>query len=100
MEFTLLQANAVHIQPCQEASRHSVLGDKYFPSEESARRAVKDGIAPGTMFVAMQGEDCAGFFYYLPNGVFHSFPYLHLLTASPTYRDKGAAASCFAPALR
>ncbi|WP_373262502.1 GNAT family N-acetyltransferase [Hungatella hathewayi] len=41
------------------------------------------------MYIALIKDRCAGFFYYIPKGCFHSFPYLHLIAVKEEYRGQG-----------
>lgn len=67
----------------------SSLGNYYFKSEGSARKAIEEGLEQGNLFVAIEQDVCTGFMFYITNGVFHSFPYLHLIAVKEEYRGKG-----------
>lgn len=49
----------------------------------------KGMLGQGMLYIALIKNDCAGFFYYIPKGCFHSFPYLHLISVKKAYRNKG-----------
>lgn len=78
-----------HLEDCEEMLENSELGKRYFEREGSARDAVIEGIDSGNMYVALDNDQCIGFFYYIPKGAFHSFPCLHLLATKEKHRSKG-----------
>ena len=41
------------------------------------------------LYVAFADKECVGFYYIIPKGAFHSFPYLHLIVVKEEYRGKG-----------
>lgn len=83
------KASVEHLNDCVEALQNSDLGKYYFSKENSARNAVIEGIESGNTYVALENNVCIGFFYYIPNGAFHGFPYLHLIAVDESYRCKG-----------
>lgn len=89
MNIHLIQGSEKHLTDCEDALRNSELGRQYFTSEGSARHAVEEGINAGTLYVALLNDEFAGFVYYIPKGIFHSFPYIHLLVVSPSQRGGG-----------
>ena len=47
-------------------------------------------LAKKELFVALKDQgDCLGFMYYMPKGVFGSYPYLHLIAVKDEYRNLG-----------
>ena len=89
MEITIEKGHIKHLNDCEQALLNSTLGKKYFSENKAAAKAVKEGLKQGTLFVAKAQDDCIGFAYYIPNGIFHSFPLLHLLAVKETHRGKG-----------
>ena len=78
-----------YLLDCEEALINSELGKNYFPNEGSGAKAIKEGLAQGTLYVALFNHTCAGFIWYIPVGAFHSFPYLHILAIKEEYRGRG-----------
>lgn len=78
-----------YLEDCEEAFNNSELGKQYFAAESSAEKAVIEGINSGKLYVALENDQCIGFMYYIPEGAFHSFPYLHLIAVKEEYRGKG-----------
>ena len=85
----IIKANEKHLSDCALALEDSELGRNYFSKEGSALEAVREGLSAGTLYVAVEDETVLGFMYYIPNGAFHSFPYLHLFVVSPKQRGSG-----------
>ena len=91
-DISIEKGSLEHLNDCEDALINSELGKKYFSSEGSAAKAVKEGLERGTLYIANVNGVCAGFVYYIPNGIFHSFPLLHLLAVKETFRGKGIGA--------
>jgi ribosomal protein S18 acetylase RimI-like enzyme len=89
MKITIEKGNAEYLEDCEEALLNSELGKKYFTGNGNAEKAVKEGLEQGTLYISKIYNDCVGFLYYIPNGIFHSFPLLHLLVVKEAYRGKG-----------
>ena len=89
LNIKIIKGNDGHLMDCEEALMKSALGDHYFQSEGSARKAIEEGLGQGNLFVAIADDLCAGFMFYITNGAFHSFPYLHLVAVKEEYRGKG-----------
>lgn len=89
MEIKIIKGNYEHLKDCEEALLKSSLGNHYFQSEGSAYKAIEEGLEQGNLFVAMVQDVCTGFMFYITNGAFHSFPYLHLIAVKEEYRGKG-----------
>lgn len=89
MNIKIIKGNFEHLKDCEEALLKSSLGQHYFESEGSALNAIEEGLAQGNLYVAIDQEVCTGFMFYITNGAFHSFPYLHLIAVKEEYRGKG-----------
>lgn len=90
MEIRLCQGTQEHLSDCQEALMNSDLGRVYFNDAEKARKAVVEFIDTGKLLVALNEDHvCLGFIGYIPNGAFHSFPYLHIIAVKTEYRNLG-----------
>ncbi len=85
----IIKGSEKYLLGCAEALEDSDLGKYYFARKGSAKEAVLEGINAGTLYVALENEELRGFMYYLPNGVFHSFPYLHLIVTKKSNRSCG-----------
>ncbi|WP_314059202.1 GNAT family N-acetyltransferase [uncultured Vagococcus sp.] len=89
MNITITKGSLKNLSDCEEALLNSDLGQRYFPSIESASKAVREGLTQETLYIASHHDDCVGFIYYIPAGAFHSFPYIHLISIKKGYRGKG-----------
>jgi ribosomal protein S18 acetylase RimI-like enzyme len=79
-----------YISDCEEALIQSELGRRYFHTEGSARRALEEGFDKGEIYVALHSSgQCTGFLWIIPDGIFHSFPYLHIVAVKEEYRNQG-----------
>lgn len=89
MNIIIEKGTPAHLEACEQAILTSTLGEKYFAAPGSARNAVLEALDSGEMYVALADGVCAGFFYVIPRGAFHAFPYLHLVAVAEAYRGKG-----------
>lgn len=90
VKITITQAQLQHLQDCKVALLNSKLGQVYFPVEENAHVTLTEGITKGQIFVAIdEWEECLGFVWFILEGAFHSFPYLHIIAVKEAYRGKG-----------
>ena len=89
MDITIEKGSLKYLHDCIRALADSELGRQYFSAEASAERAIQEGLDQGTLYVALVQGICVGFAWYLPNGVFHGFPYLHIIAVSAECRGKG-----------
>jgi len=77
------------LEDCKEALIHSELGKRYFANEKAADEAIREGIQKDSLYIALHNDECVGFMFYIPNGVFHAFSYLHLIAIKYEHRRKG-----------
>lgn len=91
MEIKMIKAESRYQEDCVQALHKSELGRVYFPEEDKARRAIEEGFSKGEFYLAIVNEtkECLGFLWYIPNGAFHSFPYLHIIAVKEQYRGLG-----------
>lgn len=90
MDLKIIKGNIDHMIDCEEALLKSQLGLKYFCQTGSARNSLEEGFSKGEIYVAIdENEDCIGFIWYILNGIFHSYPYLHIIAIKEENRGKG-----------
>lgn len=89
MQIRTEKGSPEYLDACEQALRCSALGENYFSAPGSARKAVLEGLDRGTLYVALTEGQCVGFFFYMPRGAFHAFPYLHILAVKAEYRGRG-----------
>jgi len=90
MEISIVKAEEKHSIDCINALQKSELGRVYFSQENAAVQAINEGITKGEIFVAVNKECiCVGFIWFITNGAFHSFPYLHIIAVKEEFRNLG-----------
>ena len=88
--MTITQAQMAHLEDCKVALLKSKLGQVYFTVEENAVSTLTEGITKGEIFVAIDEEGaCLGFVWFIQDGAFHGFPYLHIIAVKEAYRGMG-----------
>jgi ribosomal protein S18 acetylase RimI-like enzyme len=88
VEVQIIKGNLEYLEDCKEALLASELGGQYFSNAENAKRVIIEGFERNNIYVALAGGECVGFMYYIPNGAFHSFPYLHIIAIKEAHRSK------------
>lgn len=90
MQIKIIKGNLCHITDCEDALINSELGRKYFSLEGSAKRALENGFKNDEIYVAIDADNnCVGFVWFILNGAFHAFPYLHIISVKENYRNLG-----------
>lgn len=89
MDIQFEKGTVEYVDACAKAMENSTMCTSYFQSEESRKKAVMEGIDSGNLYVALYKGKCAGFAYFIPEGAFHAYHYLHLIAISEEYRGKG-----------
>ena len=83
-------ANMKYTDSCIEILQNSDLGREYFSDYEKAANMLTDAVGQENIYVALdENEKCLGFIYYMTNGVFGSYPYLHIVAVKEEYRNYG-----------
>jgi len=90
MKTRIVKARRKHLADCAEAVRDSELGRVYFEPEDDLVAYLAEGMKNETMFVAL-GEDDGfrGFAWFVENGAFHAFPYVHMIAVGKEFRGRG-----------
>ncbi len=90
MNVQFIKAEPCHLHDCSLALQNSELGRVYFSGEDSADKAIQEGISKGEITLAINENNiCLGFLWVIINGAFHSFPYLHIIAIKEQYRGTG-----------
>lgn len=90
MEINIIKGSIEYINACEEALVNSELGRNYFSKEGSAKNALQEGFSKGEIYIALDAnEDCKGFIWFIANGIFHAFPYLHIIAVKQESRNSG-----------
>jgi AraC-like DNA-binding protein/RimJ/RimL family protein N-acetyltransferase len=87
---TIVKARKKHLKACAEAVRDSELGRFYFEPDDDLTAYLADGMKHEQFFVAKgNGGECQGFIWFVLNGAFHAFPYLHMIAVRKEFRGEG-----------
>jgi ribosomal protein S18 acetylase RimI-like enzyme len=90
MKISITKAHMGHLEDCKAALLHSKLGQVYFVTEEKVFSALMEGITKQEMFVAVDERgECLGFIWFILEGAFHAFPYLHIIAVRDDFRGLG-----------
>jgi ribosomal protein S18 acetylase RimI-like enzyme len=89
MNIKMTKASSEQLKEFEEILVNSSLGEHYFQKKGSALNMIKEGLEYDNLYAAMDQNKCIGFMFYIENGVFHSFPYLHIIVVKDEYRGKG-----------
>jgi ribosomal protein S18 acetylase RimI-like enzyme len=69
---------------------NSELGRVYFADKEKAIASITEAMQKDEVYVALdENAACLGFIQWIPNGAFHSYPYLHIIAVKEEYRGNG-----------
>ena len=90
MEITIVKGSMDYINDCEEALVNSELGRRYFSQKGSAGKALEEGFAKEEIYIAIDNNgSCKGFIWFILDGIFHSFPYLHIIAVKEENRKCG-----------
>ena len=90
MRITIVKGSMNYITDCEAALMNSELGTRYFSKIGSARKALEEGFNKDEIYIAIDDDNnCMGFIWFILNGIFHSFPYLHIIAVKEQYRKLG-----------
>lgn len=93
MQVWITKGTFEHLKVCADILENSILGQKYFTDGDNqyiGERLLKEGFEKGEIYVALNEENqCVGFAWIILNGIFHWFPFLHVLAVKKDVRGKG-----------
>ncbi len=88
--MNIIKGSIEYINDCEDALVNSELGRMYFSQKGSARKSLQEGFAKGEIYVAIDtNEGCMGFIWFILGGIFHSFPYIHIIAVKQESRNQG-----------
>ena len=93
MNISVIKGCHTHLEACADILRDSTLGEKYFINNNQkyiGEQLLKEGFDKEEIYVAINelGE-CVGFAWIILNGIFHWFPFLHVLAVKKEARGNG-----------
>lgn len=90
MDITVIKGSINYINDCEDALLNSELGKRYFSEKGSARKSLEEGFSKSEIYVAIDNNNnCKGFVWVILNGIFHSFPYIHIIAVKSENRGQG-----------
>jgi len=90
MNIHIKAADMKYIDSCVEILQKSDLGKAYFSDYRKAADMLTYAVGQNNVYVALnENRKCMGFIYYMTNGVFGSYPYLHIIAVKEEYRSCG-----------
>jgi ribosomal protein S18 acetylase RimI-like enzyme len=90
MEIKVVKGSIDYINDCEDTLVNSELGIRYFSKNGSARNALEEGFAKEEIYIAMDvNQNYKGFMWIIMDGIFHSFPYLHIVAVKQESRNQG-----------
>lgn len=89
-KITIIDGENRYITDCTEILQKSELGNAYFGDKQKAKAMLQYALEKKELYIALneQGE-CVGFIYCMQNGVFGSYPYLHIISVKEDCRGNG-----------
>lgn len=88
----ILQAKLDDLEECTDIVFSSELGKKYYPKRDLLETEIRQGMKCDKMYVCKTEEEVPsvlGVVWYQPEGIFHSFPYLHMIAVKENYQNQG-----------
>ncbi|MBU3072956.1 GNAT family N-acetyltransferase [Clostridium estertheticum] len=90
METKIVKGSIDYINDCEDTLVNSEIGIRYFSKKGSARTALEEGFAKEEIYIAMDiNQNYKGFIWIILDGIFHSFPYLHIVAVKQESRNQG-----------
>ena len=90
MNIVIKAAEEKHVIPCVKILQSTEIGTVYFSNYKKTVDLLFHAFAQQELFIALKdNEDCLGFMYFIPKGVFGSYPYLHIIAVKEEWRNHG-----------
>ena len=93
--MAIRKADCSDLESCVDLLFVPELGMLYYPRKEFLRAELAAGIESDEVFVdtTADGETIRGIIWYQLQGLFHAFPYLHMIAVKEDYRNQGVGRS-------
>lgn len=93
MKISITKGKIKYLNACADILEESTLGQKYFTDRDNqyiGQSLLKEGFEKGEIYVALNEQDqCVGFAWIILNGIFHWFPFLHVVAVKKDVRGMG-----------
>ena len=83
------KASSADLDSCVALILTTEMGKKYYPTAQMLRYEMERGLKENELFVLKEGERVAGVLWYQLHGIFHSYPYLHIIAVSAEHQGQG-----------
>ncbi|HBI86243.1 MAG TPA: hypothetical protein DDX71_08195 [Ruminococcus sp.] len=89
-QIRIRAAQQADMDACCEMLAESRLGEVYYPSRKMIADALEKAVSQDSFLVAVNSADePVGFIWYQARGMFHSFPYLHMIVVRSDQQHTG-----------
>ena len=90
MNIVIKVAEEKHVTVCVKILQNTEMGTVYFSNYEKTVDLLLHALSQRGLFVALDDHgECLGFMYFMPKGVFGSYPYLHIVAVKEECRNRG-----------
>lgn len=94
--MAIVQARQNDLDQCVEILFTSEIGSYYYPNKELLKAELRIGIDRDKVFIQKSGRggvstnyDVLGLIWYQQEGMFHTFPYLHMIAVKDDCQKQG-----------
>lgn len=94
MAISIRKASIDYLEKCAQILEKSELGQMYFTNNIGkyiGNHLLQEGFDKQEIYVALKDNECIGFIWLQLNGIFHWFPYIHIVIVDSDYQGKGVA---------
>ena len=93
---SIVRAESNDLEQCVSILFDSEIGRNYYPRREMLKAELERGLEQDKLYVMKcteaalsTGADIQGVIWYQPEGIFHAFPYLHMIAVKRECQGKG-----------
>ena len=92
----IVKAKQTHLEQCVDLLFIPEMGQLYYPKRDLLRLKLENSLDKDEVYVDTDGETIQGVIWYQVEGLFHSFPYLHMIAVRNDCRKKGVGSRLMA----
>lgn len=88
--MNISKASDSDLENCVALILTTEMGKRYYPTAQMLRSEMERGLREDELFVLKDDNGTvAGVLWYQLQGIFHSYPYLHIIAVGAEYQGKG-----------
>lgn len=87
--MNIARASSADLDACVALILTTEMGKKYYPAAQMLRSEMERGLNEDELFVLKDGDSVEGVLWYQLHGIFHSYPYLHIIAVSAKHQGQG-----------